>query len=68
LRIPRDAAEQLGLRAGERVSVEVGNGSITIRPIRKRKRWTEAELLKGATPARVGGEIDWGGPVGREVW
>lgn len=68
LRIPREAADQLNLKAGERVSIEIGSDSLTIRPVRRRKKWTEAELLKGVTPEMVGGEIDWGGPVGKEVW
>ena len=68
LRIPREATEQLSLRAGAKVTVEIGPDSLTIRPVRKRRKWTEAELLKGVTPANAGGEVDWGGPVGKEVW
>jgi antitoxin MazE len=68
LRIPQEAADRLNLKAGARVSVEVGDDSITIRPVRPRKRWSEAALLRGVTPAMVGGEVDWGGPVGKEVW
>jgi antitoxin MazE len=67
LRIPQEAADRLKLKAGAQVSIEVRGGAITIRPVRRRKRWSEAELLKGVNPAMVGGEIDWGGPVGREV-
>ena len=68
LRIPQEAADQLKLKAGEQVSLEVREDSITIRPMRQRRKWTEAELLKGVTPAAVGGEVDWGGPVGKEAW
>jgi antitoxin MazE len=50
------------------VSLEVSAGVITIRPVRERKKWTEAELLKGVTPEMVGGEVDWGPPVGKEIW
>ena len=66
LRIPQEAAEQLKLRAGGRVRVEVKSGVMTITPLRK--KWTETELLKGVNPDIVGGEIDWGGPVGKEIW
>jgi antitoxin MazE len=66
LRIPQEAADRLRLKAGDRVSVELRDGSIVIRPVRK--RWTEAQLLKGVSPAMVGGEVDSGGPVGKEVW
>jgi antitoxin MazE len=67
-RIPQEAVDRLHLKAGEQVSVEVRAGSITISPLRTRRKWTEAELLNGVTPHIVGGEIDWGAPVGKEVW
>jgi len=66
LRIPREAAQQLKLRAGERVRVEVKSGSMTVTPMRK--KWSEMELLRGVTPELVEGEIDWGPPKGKEVW
>jgi antitoxin MazE len=68
LRIPREAADRLNLKAGARVSVELRADSITIRPVRKRRIWTEADLLKGVAPEMLGGEVDWGPPVGKEVW
>ncbi len=68
VRFPQDAVERLQLKAGGRVSVEINDDSITIRPLRKRRKWTEAQLLKGVTPAQVGGEIDWGKPLGKEAW
>jgi antitoxin MazE len=68
LRIPQEAADRLNLKAGARVCVELRADSITIRPVRKGRKWTEADLLKGVTPEMVGGEADWGPPVGKEVW
>jgi len=67
LRIPREVVDRLNLKDGAPVSLEIGADSVTIRPTRPRKKWTEAELLKGVTPQMVKGEIDWGGPVGKEV-
>lgn len=67
VRIPQGAADRLKLKPGVQVSVEVGPNAITIRPLRPRRKWSEAELLKGVTPAMVGGEVDWRGPVGREI-
>jgi antitoxin MazE len=66
VRIPREVAAQLKLRAGGRVRVEVKSGSLTVTPIRK--KWTEAQLLEGVKPEMVQGEMDWGPPVGKEVW
>ena len=36
-------------------------------PLQPRRKWTEAELLKGVTPGSIGGEINWGPPRGREM-
>jgi antitoxin MazE len=66
VRIPQEAAERLKLRAGEQVTVEIGADSITIRLARR--KWSEAELLKGVTPDIVGGEADWGSAAGKEAW
>jgi antitoxin MazE len=64
-RIPQEVADRLKLADGGQVSLEVGDESFTVRPVRK--KWTEAELLRGVTPKMVGGEVDWGGAVGKEV-
>jgi antitoxin MazE len=69
VRIPQEIANRLKLKAGAHVSIEAGPDSLTIKPAKPpRKKWTEAELLKGVTPDKVGGEVDWGGPVGKEIW
>jgi antitoxin MazE len=68
LRIPQEAVDQLNLKAGEQVSMELAEDRITIKRSRSGKKWTEAALLKGVKPEMVGGEVDWGGPVGKELW
>jgi antitoxin MazE len=67
LRVPKPRLEQLGLGKGSKVDVKVENGCLIIGPERKR-RLTMAELLEGYSPDDQPGEIDWGPPVGREVW
>jgi antitoxin MazE len=64
-RIPQDVVDRLNLTDGGQVSVEVRDDAFTVRPVRK--KWTEAELLRGVTPDMVGGEIHWGDPVGKEI-
>jgi antitoxin MazE len=68
LRIPQEAVDQLNLKAGEQVSMELAEDRITIKRSRSGKKWPEAALLKGVKPEMVGGEVDWGGPVGKELW
>jgi antitoxin MazE len=49
-RIPQEGVDQLNLKEGESVKVQVKGGTITIRREKSRKKWTEQELLKGVTP------------------
>ena len=66
LRIPQEAADRLRLTPGSRVSVELRDGAIVVRPVRK--KWSEADLLRGVTPDMVGGEVAPTRAVGKEVW
>jgi len=57
VRIPQEGVEQLSLKEGESVNVRIRDGTITIQRARQRKKWTEAELLKGVTPAMCGPDL-----------
>jgi antitoxin MazE len=64
--IPLAVAEKGGLVADGEVDVTVAEGQVVVRPtVRK---WTLDELLEGITEENLHGEIDFGPPVGREVW
>jgi antitoxin MazE len=66
LRIPQPIASEIGLTVGSVVNIEVVGNKIVISPIRK--KYQLHELLDGVTPDLVGGEYDWGEPVGEEEW
>lgn len=66
VRIPKAFAEEAGLDENTNVDISVEGKTIIIRPARK--KYTLAELLKGVTKANRHGEVDWGPPVGKEVW
>jgi len=65
LRIPKDVAEQAGLRAGSRVEIAAENGRIVIAPARR--RYVLAELLEDMTPEAMHDAFDWGPDRGREI-
>ncbi len=67
LRLPKPLLDQLGLKAGAQVEVKVEGNCLVIEPTHRR-RYTMAELLEGFTPDDRPEEVDWGPPVGREVW
>ena len=70
VRIPKALATETGLGENAEVELSSDNGRIVVAP-RKRKRkpkYTVEEMLRGITPDNLHGEIDFGPPVGREVW
>ena len=67
LRIPKAFAVESNVTSGTTVDVSIENGSIVVTPIRETK-YTLEELLEGITEENLHGEVDWGPPVGKEVW
>jgi antitoxin MazE len=66
LRIPKSLAADMNVRDGDAVEISVEGGALVVRP--RRKRYSIEELVEGITPDNRHGEIDWGKPVGKEVW
>lgn len=66
VRIPQPVANQVGFTAGMSVNIDVVDNKIVISPIQR--KYQLDELLAGVTPELIGGEYDWGEPVGREIW
>jgi antitoxin MazE len=66
IRIPQPIANKVGFTAGMPVNVDVVDNKIVISPAQR--KYQLDELLVGITPELIGGEYDWGEPVGREVW
>jgi|SRR3954454_7332324 len=67
IRLPQEGVDLLQISDGEIVIIEVKRDSLIIRPSKRRRKWTSAELVKGVAPAAIGGEFPWGPPVGREM-
>lgn len=67
LRIPEPVATQVGIEKDTPVDIAIENGKIIITPV-KRHRRTLAEMVALITDENRHEEIDFGPPVGREVW
>ena len=67
LRIPKAFAVESNVTGGSTVDVSMENGKIVVTPISERE-YTLEGLLEGVTEENLHGEIDWGKPVGKEVW
>jgi len=67
VRIPVNAADVAELKQGQTVELAVvGPGELAIRAVRKKP--TLKDLVSQITKENRHDEIDWGGPVGAEVW
>ena len=67
LRISKFLAEEVHVRAGGTVDLELGRGRPVVRP-RVRGSCSLEHLLTGITQDNVHGEIPTGERVGREAW
>jgi antitoxin MazE len=66
VRLPKDLAQTLEMNEGSRLTLEVVEDGLLIK--RYRKKLDLDSLLDGVTREGIHGEIDWGKPVGKEVW
>jgi antitoxin MazE len=67
IRIPAAVMQAAHLDVDEPVDVREESGRIVIEPIR-RKEYDLATLVKGISSRNRHDEIDFGGPVGKEIW
>ena len=67
LRIPKAFAVESNVTGGSTVEVSIDNGNIIVKPIRE-PEYTLEELVEGITDDNRHDKIDWGKPVGSEVW
>lgn len=69
--IPAGIAKRLKIVPGTAIDVEEQDGAVVVRPVRRRRR-TLAEILaackKKFPKGNPHGEIDFGPPVGKEIW
>jgi antitoxin MazE len=69
VRIPKAFATELDIAADDVVDVFVGQGVLVVEPVRLvRERLDLAQLLREIPADYVAEDVDWGPPVGREVW
>jgi antitoxin component of MazEF toxin-antitoxin module len=67
VRLPKAYCDQLGLRAGDVVELSLENTRLIIE--RPEERYTIQNLIKNWNGIRGGiPEIDWGEPIGSELW
>ena len=67
VRIPLVLAKQAKLAEGDAVELQVDRaGGLAV--LRSKKTYDLDELLSRMTPKNRHGAMDWGPPVGKEIW
>ncbi|MFA7308922.1 MAG: AbrB/MazE/SpoVT family DNA-binding domain-containing protein [Patescibacteria group bacterium] len=66
VRVPKDILKLMGLKDGSKVTVSEKNHQIVI--AHPKKKETLADLLARVTLENRHELVDWGSPVGKEVW
>jgi antitoxin MazE len=67
VRIPKHVVEALALKPNDTVECSVESGKMVLEPVHGLPELSLEELLAGITEAPEG-EVDWGRPMGDEVW
>jgi antitoxin MazE len=67
LRIPKSFAAHSNIERGSVVDLSLDNGRMIVEP-EKEQEYSLEELLTRVTRANRPSEVDFGPPVGKEVW
>ena len=68
VRLPRAAIEATGFGEGAQLELEIDGQELRLKPAHPIKRYRLEDLVAEITPENRHPEIDWGPPVGNEVW
>ena len=68
VRIPKKVFVAAKLKLNQELNINLKNGSIILTPVKTKPKITLDDLLKGVTSENVHGEVEWGPPVGKEIW
>jgi len=69
LRVTKTLLDEAGIHVGDEVEVSAGKGRIIVEPVsRVRGRYDLKALVSKMPEEYRPEELDWGPPVGKEVW
>ena len=69
LRIAKHVLEDARIEVGDDVSITVQDGVIVISPVKRvRSKYDLSRLISRIPKDYKADQIDWGKPVGKEVW
>ena len=70
LRVPKAFAEEIGAAEGKPAEMTAEHGVLLVKVAkrRKRRRYDLENLINAITEENRHAEIEWGSPIGKEVW
>lgn len=68
VRVPKGIAEQAGVSVDDPLDIEIADGGMIVLKPRRRQKYRLGDLVKGITEDNVPEEVNWGKPLGREIW
>lgn len=68
IRIPKSIIDNLGLVDESEVEIKQKNQSIEIKPNKHIIKYDINKLVNSINKENLPEEIDWGDPVGKEIW
>jgi antitoxin MazE len=69
VRLSKELLAGAEIKVGDAVDVAVREGVLVVTPVRRVRGGHDlAELTGGVDKGYQPAELDWGGPVGKEVW
>lgn len=69
LRVSKEVLGKIRISVGDPVDVRIRKGAILIQPVRRlRGKYSLRELIAQMPKNYKPQEVDWGKPVGKEVW
>lgn len=67
MRIPKNLAKDMQVEEGSSVEISVRKGRLVVTPL-KGKEYSLEELVADIKPSNLHEEVEFGAPIGREVW
>lgn len=68
IRLPKEVLEAVGLKIGDKIEWLIQKGKIVLRPFSQPKEYLLKRLLRDVPKDWDPSEVEWGNPLGKEVW
>lgn len=68
IRIPATLMQALNLNIDDEIKIDLVEGKLIIEPVKQEVGYSLEKLLDGVTEENLHDPVEWGEPVGKEIW